>query len=143
LVTLGQRRGLNIPGGLPGRRYVVAIDHEAATVTVGDASGLARDAMMVRGVVWSHEPIEGEVWVQCSAHGRPHQATITLGDGAGAGAGAAAGSGSSVSSDEDDTAATATVRVTWHEPQRAVSPGQSVVFYDATNTSVLGGGIAT
>jgi tRNA-specific 2-thiouridylase len=34
------------------------------------------------------------------------------------------------------------VHVRWAEPQRRVSPGQSVVFYDHTDTYVLGGGIA-
>ena len=35
------------------------------------------------------------------------------------------------------------VVVRWHEPQRRVAPGQTVVFYDLTDTHVLGGGIAT
>jgi tRNA-specific 2-thiouridylase len=34
-------------------------------------------------------------------------------------------------------------RLTWHEPQRRVAPGQSVVLYDLTDTRVLGGGVAT
>ncbi|MFN3422235.1 MAG: aminomethyltransferase beta-barrel domain-containing protein, partial [Armatimonadota bacterium] len=34
------------------------------------------------------------------------------------------------------------VKVTWDEPQWAVTPGQSAVFYDAeTGEEVLGGGI--
>jgi tRNA-specific 2-thiouridylase len=32
--------------------------------------------------------------------------------------------------------------VEWQQPQRRVAPGQSVVFYDPTDTRVLGGGIA-
>jgi N-methylhydantoinase A/oxoprolinase/acetone carboxylase beta subunit len=35
LVTLGQRRGLGLAGGGP-RRFVVDIDHEQATVVIGD-----------------------------------------------------------------------------------------------------------
>ena len=34
------------------------------------------------------------------------------------------------------------VVVRWSEPQRRIAPGQSVVFYDLTDQSVLGGGIA-
>jgi tRNA-specific 2-thiouridylase len=33
--------------------------------------------------------------------------------------------------------------VRWHEPQRRVAPGQSVVLYDPSDTYVLGGGVAT
>jgi tRNA-specific 2-thiouridylase len=32
--------------------------------------------------------------------------------------------------------------VTWDAPERRVAPGQSVVFYDAADRVVLGGGIA-
>ena len=116
MVTLGQRRGIGLPGGGP-KRYVVDIDHESATVKVGDERLLFADSLVVRGVTWAHEPFDGEVLVQCSAHGTPAWATIVS------------------AADE--------VRVGWFEPQRRVSPGQSVVFYDATDTYVLGGGIAT
>jgi tRNA-specific 2-thiouridylase len=34
------------------------------------------------------------------------------------------------------------VDVVWAERQRRIAPGQSVVFYDLSDTSVLGGGIA-
>jgi tRNA-specific 2-thiouridylase len=34
------------------------------------------------------------------------------------------------------------VEVCWSTQQRRVAPGQSVVFYDPTDTYVLGGGIA-
>jgi tRNA-uridine 2-sulfurtransferase len=115
MVTLGQRRGIGLPGGGP-KRYVVGIDHQSATVMVGDESLLFTDSLIVRGTAWAHQPFDGPVLVQCSAHGTPARATI---------AGAA---------DE--------VRVQWLEPQRRVSPGQSVVFYDLTDTYVLGGGIA-
>jgi tRNA-specific 2-thiouridylase len=32
--------------------------------------------------------------------------------------------------------------VRWNSPQRRVAPGQSVVFFDPTDSYVLGGGIA-
>ncbi len=115
MVTLGQRRGIGLPGGGP-KRYVVDIDHETATVMVGDESMLDRDAMLVRAMVWADTPVDGEVLVQCSAHGATHPAVIA------------------VSGDE--------VEVRWSDPQRRVAPGQSVVFYDRTDSYVLGGGIA-
>ncbi|MDO8389394.1 MAG: tRNA 2-thiouridine(34) synthase MnmA [Actinomycetota bacterium] len=115
MVTLGQRRGIGLPGGGP-KRYVVDIDHAAATVLVGDESLLFVDAMQVHGIVWAHRPVEGEVLVQCSAHGATAAATLTpTADG---------------------------VTVQWAEPQRRVAPGQSVVFYDTTDTFVYGGGTA-
>jgi tRNA-specific 2-thiouridylase len=36
-----------------------------------------------------------------------------------------------------------TARLTWERPQRRISPGQTVVFYDPTDTHVLGGGVVT
>jgi tRNA-specific 2-thiouridylase len=33
--------------------------------------------------------------------------------------------------------------IEWSRPTRRISPGQTVVFYDATDTVVLGGGIVT
>lgn len=115
MITLGQRRGIGLPGGGP-KRYVVGIDHATATVRVGDESMLDVDTMRVGDMVWSHEPLEGEVRVQCSAHGATNVATASVVEGE--------------------------VRLAWHSPQRRVAPGQSVVLYDLTDTFVLGGGIA-
>jgi tRNA-specific 2-thiouridylase len=119
LVTVGQRRGLGIPGGGP-KRFVVSIDRAAATVVVGPAAALLDADVVVGDLTWVDGAVGGEVLVQCSAHGVPRRATIELGAGAGSG-----------------------VVVRWHEPQRRVAPGQSVVFYDRSDRFVLGGGIAT
>lgn len=120
LVTLGQRRGIGLPGGGP-KRYVVDIDHHGAIVTVGDESLLQTETTLVRGVVWAHEPFVGRVSVQCSAHGVADSAELTC---------------------RDANEVGAAVAVRWAEPKRRVAPGQSVVFYDDSNTYVLGGGIA-
>ena len=116
LVTIGQRKGLGLPGGGP-KRFVVEIDRERATVVVGGDDELRRDRLAVRSVTWVNRPVAGEVLVQCSAHGPACPATVAL------------------SADGLD--------VEWHEPQRRVAPGQSVVLYDLTDTFVLGGGVAT
>ena len=117
MVTLGQRRGVGLPGGGP-KRYVVDIDHASATVVVGDESRLFRDQMQVGALTWAAEPITGDVLVQCSAHGTAHPGNVT-------------------------SAADGVHTVQWAQPQRRVAPGQSVVFYDMNNRYVLGGGIAT
>ena len=116
MVTLGQRRGVGLPGGGP-KRYVVDIDHAAAVVVVGDESGLVRDVMHVGSLTWAADPVDGEVLVQCSAHGAVQSAAVSL---------------------QPEGACT----VNWALPQRRVAPGQSVVIYDPSNRYVLGGGIA-
>ena len=116
MVTLGQRRGIGLVGGGP-KRYVVDIDHSTRTVHVGDESLLSVVETVVHGMVWAHQPVEGLVRVQSSAHGATSLASV-----------AAAGE--------------RIVRVEWSEPQRRVAPGQSVVLYDESDRYVLGGGIA-
>lgn len=116
MVTIGQRRGLGLPGGGP-KRYVVDVDVPGRTVTVGGDTDLLRDSLSVRQVSWVDEPVTGEVRVQCSAHGEARPAVVS-----------------------SDATATA-VTVDWHDAQRRVAPGQSVVFYDLDDVRVLGGGI--
>jgi tRNA-specific 2-thiouridylase len=111
MVTLGQRRGIGLPGGGP-KRFVTAIDHAAATVTVGDEAALFDAELAVEAMVWADQPYSGEVMVQCSAHGVALPAQFHDG----------------------------TVR--WSTPQRRVAPGQSVVLFDPRDQYVLGGGIA-
>jgi tRNA-uridine 2-sulfurtransferase len=115
LVTIGQRKGLGLPGGGP-KRYVVDVDVESATVTVGNDADLLRTEIAVERMAWVDGAVEGAVLVQCSAHGRAVPAMI------------------SAASDNS-------IVVRWDEPQRRVAPGQSVVAYDLTDTRVLGGGI--
>lgn len=116
LVTIGQRRGLGLPGGGP-KRFVVDIDRASSTVVVGDAADVLRPGLRVGAMSWVDEPAAGELRVQCSAHGAALPAVVEPdGDG---------------------------VVVRWREPQRRVAPGQSVVVYDPTDTYVLGGGVAS
>jgi hypothetical protein len=70
-----------------------------------------------RSSSWVAGPFEGDVLVQCSAHGTPRAASVQ------------------VHGDRID--------VRWTTPQRRVAPGQSVVLYDLEDRCVLGGGIAT
>jgi tRNA-specific 2-thiouridylase len=112
LVTIGQRRGLGSDGA-PDKRYAVAVDVAGATVTVGEAHELLVDHTDVESVTWVDGPVTGDVLVQCSAHGVPRPGRL---DGCGT--------------------------IEWQTPEFRVAPGQSVVFYDAADRVVLGGGLA-
>ena len=118
LVTIGQRRGLRLPGGSP-KQFVLDVDVEARTVVVGDESRLARAELTATGVVWSHEPlpIGSSVMVQSSAHGAARPGVL-------------------------EVAAHDTFAVRFAEPQRRVAPGQSVVLYNQDDRVVVAGGIA-
>ncbi len=122
LITIGQRRGLELAGG-SGRRFVTDVDVPAARVTVGTRAQLLRDEVRLDSMVWAAAPVLGAVRAQSSAHGTAVDAEVQL--------------------DEDD------VVVRWHEPQRRVATGQSVVLYrdeldaDGGLTEVVvGGGLA-
>ena len=118
LVTVGQRRGIEGTGGSGDRRYVVDVDVAGARVTLGHADDLLVGETAVHTPTWSAAPAVGPVLVQTSAHGATAHATA-----------AAATDGR--------------LALRWHARHRRVAPGQSVVLYDATDTYVLGGGIAS
>lgn len=69
LVTVGQRRGLDL-GGDGERRYVVDVDRSAGVVTVGHRADLLTRHQPLAEVAWSHRPVAGPLRFQCSAHGR-------------------------------------------------------------------------
>lgn len=116
LVTLGQRRGLDL-GGDGERRYAIDVDPATATVTVGHRDDLDVPAQRIDDLSWSHRPLPGPFLVQASAHGRPAPADLHLDPGS-------AGSGA----------------VVWRSPQRRIAPGQSIVLY--RDDLVVGGGTA-
>ncbi len=116
MVTIGQRKGLGLPGGGP-KQYVTAVDVRSSVVTVGSDRDLLDEGLDVDRMSWVDGPVDGEVLVQCSAHGAPRHAAATVVDGGDR------------------------IQVRWLEPERRVAPGQSIVLYDLTNTRVLGGGI--
>ena len=110
--TIGQRRGLGIAAGKP--IYVTELDALGNTVTVGDRAALLRPALIADRASFlvdvGEEPFRAEAKIRY-LH-RPAPATVyPLDDGK--------------------------VRVVFDEPQRAITPGQAVVFYD--DDVVLGG----
>ena len=120
LVTLGQRRGLGLGGG--DKRYVVDVSVPERRVVVGSEADLLCATTTVDTLVWPHADdasrLDGTtVLVQGSAHGARAAARIDVGHG--------------------------TATLTWERPQRRISPGQTVVFYDRDDSVVLGGGIVT
>jgi tRNA-specific 2-thiouridylase len=123
LVTIGQRKGLGIPGGGP-KQYVVDVDTPNARVVIGNEASLYRNSLVVNDIIWSDArdvqrlQTTNDVLVQSSAHGAAIPATVEI-------------------------LSNSSVRITWSEAQRRIAPGQSVVLYNMTNTHVLGGGIAT
>lgn len=120
LVTIGQRRGLDL-GGDAERRYVVDVDRAAGVVTVGHQHDLLVSHQPLDGVGWSHEPEPGPLWFQCSAHGQPRAGRL-----------------------EADATDTSRATIAWDEPQPRVAPGQSVAFYRADDRGdlVVGGALA-
>ena len=113
--TIGQRRGLGIAHKTP--LYVKQTDPVSRTVTVAEDASIKETEFIVEGVNWiaidpPTKPLEVEVKIRYL--GTPGKATIRVTD-------------------------RQRVIVTYADPQRAIAPGQSAVFYD--RGVVLGGGV--
>jgi tRNA-uridine 2-sulfurtransferase len=113
--TIGQRKGLGLAGARP--LYVLDIDAETARVTVGDASDLERDRLIVsrRNFISGATP-EGPIRVTAKIRHNHQPAPATI------------------RALEADRA-----EVVFDLPQRAVTPGQSCVWYEGDE--VIGGGV--
>ncbi|MEV0674348.1 tRNA 2-thiouridine(34) synthase MnmA [Mycobacterium sp. NPDC050441] len=116
--TIGQRKGLGIPGpGADGRpRYVTAIDAETGTVRVGSAEDLeVRELFGDKPVFTGGTALQGpvECQIQVRAHGGITDAVAELRDGR--------------------------LVVSLRAPLRGVAPGQTMVLYrpDAEGDEVI------
>ena len=112
--TIGQRKGLGLAAKTP--LYVVALDAKANRVVVGANDDLFRTRLLAGDLAFTDGTAPGETFpceakIRYSAH--TAAATVTL-------------------------QKYGRARVDFAEPQRAVTPGQSVVFYDGDR--LLGGG---
>ena len=115
--TLGQRKGLGIALGAPA--YVCGKDMAANTVTVGPDEALYRRELMATEVNWISIPeLTFPMRIAAKARSRMQEQPAT------------------VYPLEDGS-----VRVEFDQPQRALTPGQAVVFYDGD--TVVGGGTIT
>ena len=113
--TIGQRRGLGVASS--GRRYVTRIDAATGTVEVGDEGDLLRREALLERVSYPSGTVPEAPF---RAHGKiryahtPAPAEVWPGPDARA-------------------------RVVFDEPQRAMTPGQSLVLYDGDR--VVAGGV--
>lgn len=114
LYTIGQRKGIRISRGYP--LYVVAINRERNALVVGEESELYHNEVEVAEVNWiageeerKHLEVEARIRYR---HQEARALVYPLGDGR--------------------------ARVKFETQQRAIAPGQAMVFYDGD--TVLGGG---
>jgi len=112
--TIGQRKGLGLYGSKP--QYVSALDPEANTVTVGGAEDLFSKSLVAGDInLIPIEKLDGPINVQAkvrySQQAQPAKVWQT---------------------DKDE------LYIEFEKPQRAITPGQAVVFYDGD--VVIGGG---
>jgi tRNA-specific 2-thiouridylase len=111
--TIGQRRGLGIPGSA--RRYVTAIDPATATVTLGPRQATLAGGLVAGEATWHRRPEaprRAAVQIRSSAPAAPALVRPLDGD---------------------------RFEVTFDAAVHAVAPGQAAVIYDGD--LVLGGGL--
>ena len=112
--TIGQRKGLGVAFGSP--RYVVDINPRENAVIIGTDKDLEETGLIASSLNWiSIRQLELSMEVQAKIryHHMPAHATVS-------------------------PFGTDKVQVHFKEPQKAITPGQAVVFYD--NDTVVGGG---
>ena len=113
--TLGQRRGLGLPAAH--RCYVTGIDPDSNTVIIGTNDDLMKTTLYARKVnLIAMDRIETPLRCSAKIRYRHKEQPCT------------------VTQPEEDL-----LKVVFDEPQRAITPGQSVVLYDGD--VVLGGGV--
>ncbi|MBI2471745.1 MAG: tRNA 2-thiouridine(34) synthase MnmA [Planctomycetes bacterium] len=112
--TIGQRKGLGIALGTP--RYVVDINPQENTVVIGTDEELMEDGLVASTLNWiSIDTLQSPLEVQAKIRYNHAPAPAI------------------VHPYESDR-----VRVVFKDPQRAITPGQAVVFYQ--DDVVVGGG---
>ena len=137
--TVGQRKGLKIASPAP--FYVLNIDPASHRVTVGADEELATRELRANRVNWiSISSLTAPMRVKVKIRHRHEPAWATL-EPIAAEISAAYSTGSEAGKHSPKFAAqllATQVLATFDEPQRAVTPGQSAVFYDGDE--VVGGG---
>ena len=111
--TVGQRRGLGVAFAEP--LYVIRVDRDSNTVWAGGEADLLGTGLIARELSWVGAPPAGPLACGAKIRSRSPEAealVIPLPDGR--------------------------AKVAFAEPQRALAPGQAVVFY--REDEVLGGG---
>jgi tRNA-specific 2-thiouridylase len=137
--TVGQRKGLGLSSPVP--LYVLRIDPASHRVTVGADAELATRTLRARGLNWISIPgLTGPMRVKIKIRNRhePAWATIEPAEPHPAHSVPANREPANCSPAESLPAEAEEVAAIFDEPQRAVTPGQSAVFYDGDE--VVGGG---
>ncbi|MGI6734501.1 MAG: tRNA 2-thiouridine(34) synthase MnmA [Anaerovoracaceae bacterium] len=112
--TIGQRRGLNI--SFDRRKYVTKIDRENNTVTLGDPEDLLSQSLVARDVnLISIGKLDAPMEVTVKTRYKQPETEAVI-----------------------HPMENGNIRVVFDKPQRAITPGQAVVFYD--KDVVVGGG---
>ena len=114
--TVGQRRGLGLDGGAETPRYVVRIDSADNRVVVGGEAHLYRSSVWASKVSFCYDRQPGlplNVTAKIRYKAEPSPAVVIPRDG--------------------------WAEIRFEDPQRAVTPGQAIVFY--RDDEVIGGGI--
>ena len=121
--TVGQRRGLGIFPKEP--MFVLSLDRENNRVVVGPSEGLLQSTLWASGVNYlSGVPPEGPIEVEAKIRYKASQSRATLIP--------------HVESAKSRPVGDNWAEIRFQEPQRAITPGQAVVFY--LGDEVLGGG---
>ena len=114
--TIGQRKGLNLNGGFNEPIFVTSIDHKTKTVEVGTSKDLMRTKVIASSVNFlsgkiPQNPIK--VTAKIRYHSKNSTAIVKI--------------------------LNTHTEIIFDEPQRAITPGQAIVFYQGDE--VVGGGI--
>jgi tRNA-specific 2-thiouridylase len=111
--TVGQRHGLGIASGKP--MYVIKIDNVKNQIIVGTAEELKSTEIIASGLFWisGNAPLE-RIEIRAKIRYKSAEAGATLFIEGGK------------------------AKIVFQEPQRAVTPGQAIVFYNGNE--VIGGG---
>lgn len=113
--TVGQRRGLGV--SLGERTYVTRLDADRKEVVIGPEAALLQKELVAGNLVWGGiGPLSGPLRVKGKVRYRTEEEAATL-----------------------MPMSTEAVRLIFDRPQRGITPGQSVVFYQGDE--VVGGGI--
>ena len=112
--TVGQRKGIGITN--PNPLYVKEISSDKNTITVSEKKSLFSKKCKVSNINWLNNKIRLPLnaYAQIRYNGQISESKISDNNGA--------------------------ILVTFEKPQLAVTPGQSIVFYD-NQEALLGGGI--
>ena len=114
--TIGQRKGLNLDKGFSEPIFVTSIDHETKTVEVGTSKDLLKTKVIASSVNFLSGKTPKKP-IKVTAKIRYHSKNSTA----------------IVKKLKTHT------EITFDEPQRAITPGQAIVFYKGDE--VIGGGI--